>query len=110
MKSVPKFINGLKLKFIKIPFVNFLTEVYSNFGFHFVNLQVSCYRTLFPHLKILQIHLEQHSANDFLRNLDEKFCEQIWMLWLKTKSDADDADMTNTYAKFRNLGSLHLGP
>lgn len=50
----------------------------------------------------------QHSANDFLRNLEANFCEQIEELWLNTKEDAEDPDMTDVLAKFVNLKSLHL--
>lgn len=72
--------------------------------------QVSHYPDLFPYLKTLKIHLEQHSANDYLRNLDAKFCKQIEELWLKAKGASEKEDMTNVLAKFENLKSLHLAP
>lgn len=78
------------------------------FVFFFVNLQVPRYSHNFLNLKTLKIHLEQHSANDFLRSLEASFCEQIEELWLNTKTDAENSDMTNDLAKFGNLKSLHL--
>lgn len=61
-------------------------------------------------MKSLKIHLEKHSANEYLRNLDAKFCKQIEELWLKAKGASENGDMTHVLAKFENLKSLHLAP
>lgn len=70
--------------------------------------QISRYSGLFPELISLKIHLEQHSANEFLRNLGSNFCTQIENLWLNAKDNSENEDMTSVLAKFENLKSLHL--
>lgn len=71
-------------------------------------LQSSPYHILFPCVKVLKIHLIDHSANDFLQNLDAIFCKQIEELWwLTAYNDSNDRDMTNILAKFESLKSLH---
>lgn len=80
-----------------------------------LNLQVIRYgRQFFEYLKIIRIHLAEHTAFDLLRNLDPIVCKQITELWLNTKNVARDDepihenDMTSILTKFGNLESLHL--
>ena len=71
---------------------------------------MSRYDRLFPGLKKLKIHLEQHSEVAFLRSLDADFCKQIEELWINTKNDSEEEQDGQILAKFRNLKSLELAP
>lgn len=61
-----------------------------------------------------KINLENHTAIEFLRQLNPKFCAQIKELWIDAKGveqheKADyDNELTNLLNKFTNLKSLHL--
>lgn len=76
-----------------------------------MNLQVTRYPMFLPSLKILKIHLEQHDAIDFLRNLDEKFCKKIEELSLNVHNDQKlnhANEITSILSKFESLKSLNL--
>lgn len=72
------------------------------------------FNAFFPHLSTLDIHLENHTAIDFLRNLNPDFCLKITKLRLNTKMVNEDEEteygneMGQILGKFENLKSLHL--
>lgn len=68
----------------------------------------------FSRLSKLKIHLENHTAIDFLRNFEPKLCARITELWINTKTVEKskqveyDNEMKQILEKFLNLKSLHL--
>lgn len=72
------------------------------------------YGAFFPKLKKIKIQLENHTAIDFLRNLDPDFCARLKELAIQTKMVDEHEkikygnEMTRCLSKFKSLKSLHL--
>lgn len=84
----------------------------SNLLLNIIHLQAAT--GCFPCLKMLKIQLGNHSAIDFLQNLDKSVCSNIEELWLNTKDISENqgleqgAYMMAALAKFENLKSLRM--